>query len=180
MKNAPYLLSYAAYISATIHVRVLAQGEFGYDAFQSLKACLSALGEHQYLYSAAKRAKQVIHILMTRSGLIFADRAANNKEQTGQSGEIEAFPGTSNPMQMVPQDAFIWNVPTEEDMNRLWDSAHLSNTFGDYFFADFDIDATVESMANEHSASGQYLGLQQGQFRSHRYGQVDLTVPAPT
>lgn len=69
MRYSPYFLSYATYVSATIHVRIAAQREPGSEAHRSLQNCLDVLTEHQSLCAAPRRAKRIIESLAKRMGV---------------------------------------------------------------------------------------------------------------
>ncbi|KAE8343204.1 hypothetical protein BDV24DRAFT_172969 [Aspergillus arachidicola] len=60
MQLAPYSISYATYVSATIHARIAAHSPAGSRAHEYLQNCLSILTEHQRLYLGPKRALGVI------------------------------------------------------------------------------------------------------------------------
>lgn len=60
MQLAPYSISYATYVSATIHARIAAHSPAGSHAHDCLQNCLSILTEHQRLYLGPKRALGVI------------------------------------------------------------------------------------------------------------------------
>lgn len=65
ISSAPYMLSYATYISATIHARIVAQKGRGSSSFQSLLLCRNILQEHQPLYTAAGKARANLDRLIT-------------------------------------------------------------------------------------------------------------------
>ncbi|KAL4892888.1 fungal-specific transcription factor domain-containing protein [Aspergillus ambiguus] len=71
--SAPYLLSYAAYISATIHARVVAQKGQASSAFQFLILCRNALKANERLYSAAGKAGANLDKLACRLGINLAE-----------------------------------------------------------------------------------------------------------
>lgn len=64
--SAPYILSYATYISATIHARIVAQKGKDSDAFQSLLFCRGILKEQKRLYAAAGKARETLDKLISR------------------------------------------------------------------------------------------------------------------
>ncbi|KAJ5772346.1 hypothetical protein N7520_002875 [Penicillium odoratum] len=65
ISSAPYMLSYATYISATIHARIVAQKGRNSNSFQSLLFCRGILKEHQHLYAAAGKASANLNKLIT-------------------------------------------------------------------------------------------------------------------
>jgi hypothetical protein len=69
IRRAPYLISYATYVAATIFVRVAAQKEGGSRAHASLRACFSIFKKNQETNWAVRRAGNVILHLMNRMGV---------------------------------------------------------------------------------------------------------------
>ncbi len=66
VQHAPYLISYATYVAATIHVRIAAQRESGSEAHAGLSTCLSVFEKNQETNWAVRRARTVILNLMKR------------------------------------------------------------------------------------------------------------------
>ncbi|KAE8351129.1 fungal-specific transcription factor domain-containing protein [Aspergillus coremiiformis] len=69
IRRAPYLISYATYVAATILVRIAAQREWDSPAHARLRTCLSVFDENQETNWAVRRAKQVVIHLMERMGV---------------------------------------------------------------------------------------------------------------
>ncbi|THC94182.1 hypothetical protein EYZ11_006323 [Aspergillus tanneri] len=69
IRRAPYLMSYATYVAATILVRIAAQRKEDSQAHASLRTCLSVFDENQGTNWAVQRAKNVILNLMERIGV---------------------------------------------------------------------------------------------------------------
>ncbi|KAJ5115378.1 hypothetical protein NUU61_001137 [Penicillium alfredii] len=69
IRRAPYLISYATYVAATIYVRVAAQREGGSRAHASLWTCINIFQKNQETNWAVRRAKNVILHLMERMGV---------------------------------------------------------------------------------------------------------------
>lgn len=66
IRRAPYLISYATYVSATIHVRVAAQRGPSSDPHRMLSTCLAVLRENQGTNWAAKKATLIVEGLMKK------------------------------------------------------------------------------------------------------------------
>jgi hypothetical protein len=66
VQHAPYLISYATYVAATIHVRIAAQRESGSEAHAGLSTCLLVFEKNQETNRAVRRARTVILNLMKR------------------------------------------------------------------------------------------------------------------
>lgn len=69
IRRAPYLISYATYVAATIYVRVAAQMEASSRAHSNLWTCLDIFQKNQATNWAVRRAKNVIVHLMDRMGV---------------------------------------------------------------------------------------------------------------
>ncbi|OAA58925.1 Transcription factor [Niveomyces insectorum RCEF 264] len=69
VRRAPYLISYATYVAATIHVRIAAQPGFAAEAKEALAVCLMVFDENFGTNWAVKRARAVIGGLMQRMGV---------------------------------------------------------------------------------------------------------------
>lgn len=69
IRRAPYLIAYATYVAATIHVRVAAQLEVSSNAHSMLQFCLYVFDQNRETNSAVKRAELVIGNLMRRMGV---------------------------------------------------------------------------------------------------------------
>ncbi|KAJ6137806.1 Mediator complex subunit Med10 [Penicillium samsonianum] len=85
LSSAPYMLSYATYISATIHARIVAQKGSNSTAFQSLVLCRTILVEHTRLYSAAEKARENLDKLISHLGISATDDNPR-AESPGSSG----------------------------------------------------------------------------------------------
>ncbi|RHZ68737.1 hypothetical protein CDV55_107322 [Aspergillus turcosus] len=69
IRRAPYLISYATYVAATIFVRVAAQREGASRAHSSLRTCLDIFQKNEETNWAVRRAHNVILHLMDRMGV---------------------------------------------------------------------------------------------------------------
>lgn len=84
IRRAPYLIAYATYVAATIHVRVAAQLEPSSNAHAMLQFCLCVFDQNRETNSAVKRAELVIHDLIKRMGVRTTERT-HEIEQTGRN-----------------------------------------------------------------------------------------------
>ncbi|KAH6845866.1 fungal-specific transcription factor domain-containing protein [Chaetomium sp. MPI-CAGE-AT-0009] len=70
VRRAPYLISYATYVAATIHVRIAASRRAPQsDAYSSLETCLAVFRENQETNWAVRRATAIVQNLMFRFGV---------------------------------------------------------------------------------------------------------------
>lgn len=105
VRRAPYLISYATYMAATIHVRIAAKRTAGSDAHNSLGTCLAVFNENQHTNSAVRRANALVQNLMKRLGVtvpntsdIHIDKNAEVGQSPGQmdtaeNGSLSQEPG---------------------------------------------------------------------------------------
>lgn len=69
VRRAPYLISYATYVAATIHARIAAKRGPGSHAHSSLETCLAVFRENQETNWAVRRANAIVQNLMMRLGV---------------------------------------------------------------------------------------------------------------
>ncbi|GAD97255.1 predicted protein [Paecilomyces variotii No. 5] len=121
ISSAPYLLSYAAYISATIHARVVAQTGPSSNAFHSLLLCRNVLRKNEVLYSAAVKARTSLDKLMDQLGITLSD---GNTETGSPGGTI---PTTEIPVDRdpssVPDTSFPSDAPCSPQLD--WELSGL-------------------------------------------------------
>lgn len=141
VRSAPYHLSYATYVSATIHLRIAAQNRAGSDAHRRLENCLDLLTEHQVLCNASRRCLKILKNLMRRLGV----------DVRGGCGEARATGGGSlalNDTEIPTTDENIQAtsggsqnlLPTNED-----DRAGAMSESGSSWL-DLDMDEIIRSL----------------------------------
>lgn len=89
IQRAPYLISYATYVSATIHVRIAAQREPGSEAHICLATCLDVFKKNQETNWAVRRANGIIHNLMKRMDVSISEsdiKASVMEQDLGNDG----------------------------------------------------------------------------------------------
>ncbi|CAD0093663.1 unnamed protein product [Aureobasidium mustum] len=69
VKRAPYLISYATYVAATIHVRIAATRASTSEAHEHLRTCLAVFDQNSATNHAVKKASIVIESLKKRMGM---------------------------------------------------------------------------------------------------------------
>lgn len=146
IKRAPYLISYATYVAATIHVRIAAHRGPTSEAHASLRACLSVFNENQETNWAARRAKSVILNLLKRMKVPISgdpDHYGNAELENEQAG------GTI-PAPLAYDKSSHSSIP-----NSSLTSANLEPTIvvgdGDQnqIAPDLDINAIIQSFVHE-------------------------------
>ncbi|UKZ91391.1 uncharacterized protein TrAFT101_006372 [Trichoderma asperellum] len=99
MKSPPYFVSYATYVSATIHVRIAAERSPASEAYKRLQNCLEILSEHQRTSRAPRRSMDILARLMRRLNVDVGDAFIGTRDSDGQScspygsGALEMYAG---------------------------------------------------------------------------------------
>jgi hypothetical protein len=73
IRRAPYLISYATYLAATIHVRIAAKRGASSEAHECLHTCREVFAQNAATNHAVRKAAAVIDGLMARMGVEIAD-----------------------------------------------------------------------------------------------------------
>lgn len=85
IKSPPYFLSYATYVSATIHVRIAAEKPPASEAYNRLQNCLEILSEHQRICHAPRRSMAILVKLMRRLNVNVGGVFTGIRDNDGQS-----------------------------------------------------------------------------------------------
>ncbi|KAK1243024.1 hypothetical protein MKX08_005836 [Trichoderma sp. CBMAI-0020] len=85
IKSPPYFLSYATYVSATIHVRIAAEKPPASEAYNRLQNCLEILSEHQRICHAPRRSMAILVNLMRRLNVNVGGVLTGTRDNDGQS-----------------------------------------------------------------------------------------------
>jgi hypothetical protein len=91
MGRAPYLMSYATYVAATIHVRIAATRPSSSEAHDHLRTCLRVFDRNSETNYAVRKAAVVIEALMDRMGVSIDHADAGN-----DTGNRTNTPNTTN------------------------------------------------------------------------------------
>ncbi len=145
IQHAPYLMSYATYVAATIHVRIAAQRDTGSDAHASLSTCLYVFNKNQETNWAVRRARTVILNLMKRMNVSVTEEAI---PQSGAAGESTAMRSMGDSMEQTSHQVAGLNSNLEHAImagDRQYN--HIS--------PDLDMDAIVQSFIREQQSMDQ-------------------------
>lgn len=122
VRRAPYLISYATYVAATIHARIAAKRGPGSDAHSSLAACLAVFQENQETNPAVRRANALVQNLMKRLGVrmqsidecrIHKDNSGGSQRQSPES--IANLSGRGPSLQGLDIDGIIQSFVREQE-----------------------------------------------------------------
>jgi hypothetical protein len=150
IQRAPYLISYATYVSATIHTRIAAQREPGSDAHICLATCLDIFQKNQETNWAVRKANLIIQNLMKRMHVNVEDGQATGDlhEQPGEKGDNRVLRnGIAGSRDNGPHKDHLTHVinggqPTETIIS-------ATNAATDHAASDLDIDAIIQSFIRE-------------------------------
>ncbi|KAI7608932.1 hypothetical protein KC343_g12511 [Hortaea werneckii] len=137
IRRAPYLMSYATYLAATIHVRIAAKRTSSSEAHRCLRTCLWVFEQNSETNYAVRKATRVIEGLMKRM------QVSVSQDERHHSGQATSW--TQQPAEMTPSSGELLAQPT---LAHLDGSPSLTQepTFVQGTFAqDLDIDAIIES-----------------------------------
>lgn len=175
VRRAPYLISYATYVAATIHVRIAATRASTSEAHEHLRTCLAVFDQNSATNYAVKKASIVIENLKKRMGIklddpgttssttsnpshTVTDRTSSNVTPGSQSN---AFTSPSNTSSMTRS-----HLPIDTIIN------HEPTMVAGQFDPDIDVDTIIHSfmheqqqlygqnyaMAQDHTANNLYSG----------------------
>lgn len=91
VRHAPYLISYATYVAATIHVRIAARRNTASEARANLQTCLGVFRDNEQTNWAVRRAKSIVEGLIQRLGVNLAELGGDPR---GAAPPTQARPGS--------------------------------------------------------------------------------------
>jgi hypothetical protein len=132
VRKAPYLISYATYVAATIHARIAAKRGPGSHAHSSLEACLAVFRENQETNWAVRRANAIVQNLMKRLGVATPtlDETQIDRDNSGSSHTSTPDTFSSRAMGREPslQSLDIEGIIQSYVREREQESSHLAQT----------------------------------------------------
>ncbi|KAM0555897.1 hypothetical protein ACHAPJ_006299 [Fusarium lateritium] len=153
-KTAPYFISYATYVSATIHVRMAAQKRPGSQAHACLRACLETLSVQQTQCHGPKRTMRILLGIMDRLDVNVGDFVA--MDPTSCQMNVSSMMDGHEPAGIEPSiQAQVSNTPglpsLVPDSDTEMPIDFQINT--DLTLTDFDIDQIMQSFIMENPLS---------------------------
>ena len=148
IRRAPYLISYATYVAATIHARIAAKQDVNSEAHSNLETCLAVFQENQETNWAVQRANGIVQSLMKRLGVVMRGagdgwiidrdrRAVTSPSQLAETRRDD-----------VPSNTDVSHTMTP--MNNWSTSRHISTNGG---IIDLDIDGIIQSFLGEQDSA---------------------------
>jgi hypothetical protein len=158
VRRAPYLISYATYVAATIHVRIAATRASTSEAHEHLRTCLAVFDQNSATNYAVKKASIVMENLKKRMGIRLDDpgstsSAASNTRDTATDhtssdmtprSQSNAFTSPSNTSSMARS-----HLPIDTVIN------HEPTMVAGQFDPDLDVDTIIHSFMHEQQLYGQ-------------------------
>ena len=164
IRKAPYLISYATYVSATIHVRIAAQKPPGSAAHACLEACLAVLNENQATNSVVSSARLSLSNLMKRMGVVCGD-----DQNLSEVARTQELPTISQCPSVAPQSG-MEALPNAQNESCTEPEPIIRTTDPVLGAPDFDIDMILQSFSGE----------QVGEIHFNaEIGHAQYHVPAP-
>ncbi|KAF1732927.1 Nitrogen assimilation transcription factor nirA [Beauveria bassiana] len=147
VKTVPYFMSYATYVSATIHARLASLKSMGSLPGQCLKNCLNVLAEQQTKCLAPRRTLKILKQLIRRLGLRMEDLPTEEFE-VSRGNEPDSDGHILTPaMSSLPEVTYLSRVSEQPPAGVVAeDRMHDGNmTDFDSMFLDMDMDGILKS-----------------------------------
>jgi hypothetical protein len=147
--SAPYILSYATYISATILVRLPSRRLSESNAMESLATCVSVLEQNKRLYAAARRTRVIISHLMERMGTTSYEPQISSHPSPRTGSDLPALRRGKDDSTRTQEAAIIPQSTPDlaDDLNS--PTLHGGTEVG---ISDLDMDMMIEGFMNNPDA----------------------------
>ncbi|KAL4887400.1 PrpF protein-domain-containing protein [Aspergillus karnatakaensis] len=152
IRRAPYLISYATYVAATILARIAAKRKNDSTAHANLATCLAVFKENQETNSAVRRASTIIYNLMKKLGVAIDNVSVDALESDALRRPLDHLePPRSRPVD--GETNYIVNVQTDPDNASARDMTGYGNTPSQAVYSPdsdwVDIDGIIQSFLQE-------------------------------
>lgn len=153
VRRAPYLVSYATYVAATIHVRIAATRTSTSEAHEHLRTCLAVFNQNSATNYAVKKASIVIENLRKRMGIRLDEPASvpTSTATTGTSTTRETHRPSAETTPRSQSNALIsGSSPFDMARSHLPSNISTESTMvAGEFVSDLDVDAIIHSFMHE-------------------------------
>ena len=141
IRKAPYLIAYATYVSATIHVRIAARQLPTTDSSPCLRTCLDFLNQNRETNPGVDNAKASLRGLMSRMGVVCQEDQVSQGSRAGSSHQtLSRYPSTDNSANFP-----LMQLSSDQSHSRSSDGRITSNNA---IAPDFDSDRILENFVN--------------------------------
>jgi hypothetical protein len=163
VQRAPYLISYATYVAATVHARIASKRGPGSDAHQSLETCLAVFRENQETNFAVRRADAIVRSLIKRLDVTVPATEALRIHREHGNMQNTSSPQTNRSGPTSPNDPIFQNL----DIDGVIQS----------FARDQDMMNNMHGMAGEHMGAAVPVSTQADMYRSIPGDQAPIWQP---
>lgn len=139
VRRAPYLIPYATYVAATIHVRIAAKRGSSSEAHDCLKTCLFVFDQNSASNWAVRKAFLVIKKLMKRMEVSMASETSSQGEEPSRPSETSGEEGNQASSNENADDTML-----ESFQGTLEPTLVAGN-----FPSDLNVDAIIQSFTQE-------------------------------
>ena len=161
VRHAPYLISYATYVAATIHVRIAAKRRTESKARECLQTCMSVFRENRETNWAVRRAQAIVESLMTRLGV-----SLNPGHDNSQPGN--RTPHATRAQTLVPAAQDYFDGPENLPHVAQDQSTHITNGDASSSMGWSDIDGIIQSFVRGQDLNTASAGPAQAEFLQQR------------
>ncbi|OKL62290.1 hypothetical protein UA08_02308 [Talaromyces atroroseus] len=153
--TVPYFMSYATYVSGTIHVRIAAQNGQGSEAHQSLQNCLNVLSEQQGVCRAPRRARQILLRLARRLNVSISEKVGVASTAGGaKQNETENNGSDVSTITTGPGAGINTPISATQDLDHI---IATSQSDFDLMMSELDIDAIIQSFDFEQTINAEQV-----------------------
>ncbi|CAJ0550235.1 Ff.00g101650.m01.CDS01 [Fusarium sp. VM40] len=159
-KTAPYFISYATYVSATIHVRMAAQKRPGWQAHSCLRTCLEILSIQQTWCHGPKRTMGILLGTMRRLGVSVGDFAAIEPTSCAAEEIQDADMESRGPLSVATTNQPQGTLDLEQPLpNPTFTMPADFEVHPNLELTDFDVDQFMQSFVINDPTSSQQATL---------------------
>lgn len=151
-RRAPYLISYATYVAATIHSRIAARRGSDSTAHANLAICLAVFKENQETNSAVAKAAMIVESLMKKLGVAVDNISSDVLEMDNPTKGRDENQGPPAEDTRQPRN----QIETETQANTERPLNPITPTLGNGFSpgSDWvDIDGIIQSFLHENDGT---------------------------
>lgn len=150
VRRAPYLISYATYVAATVHVRIAAVRNQASEVQDSLRTCLSVFDQNSETNYAVRKASLVIKNLMKKMGVSLPD-AGISRSGDKRANATESIDATGREyLPNQPPSGLISETNEVHGSTSNLPFAPMSEGLS----SDMDLEAIIQNFMNEPQAAG--------------------------
>lgn len=147
IRKAPYLIAYATYVSATVHVRVAAQRAPDAETLACLRTCLGWLSQNQQTNPGVANAKASLTNLMRRMGVECQDEEG---AQLHQEELVVEHSRSQQPVSSSQSSSQMASSSPGTPFSSIRDPTSHQETMSNSY-APFDMDMVLQRLASGQS-----------------------------